>query len=75
MLSGADECRAFAAHLREPFSTMVLMCVCLGLRITECLGLKWSDADLLGSKLRVERGIVAQQVDDVKSASPVSSSR
>jgi len=34
---------------------------------SECLAFKWSDADLLGSKLRVERGIVCQQVDDVKS--------
>lgn len=46
---------------------MALLCVCLGLRISECLALKWSDVDWLNSKLRVERGIVCQQVDDVKS--------
>jgi len=40
--------------------------VCFGLRISECLALKWSDVDWLNSKLRVERGIVRQQVDDVK---------
>jgi integrase len=62
-----DEFRSFAANLSEPFRTMALLCVCLGLRISECLALKWSDVDWLNSKLRVERGIVCQQVDDVKS--------
>jgi integrase len=37
-----------------------------GLRISECLALKWADVDWLNGKLRVERGIVCQQVDDVK---------
>ena len=62
-----EEFCAFAVNLTEPFRTMALLCVCLGLRISECLALKWSDVDWLNSKLRVERGIVCQQVDDVKS--------
>ena len=62
-----DEFRSFAENLGEPFRTIALLCVCLGLRISECLALKWSDVDWLGSMLTVERGIVAQQVDDVKS--------
>jgi len=62
-----EEFRAFAQHLNEPFRTMALLCVTLGLRISETLALKWSDVLWLQSKLRVERGIVAQQVDDVKS--------
>ena len=62
-----DEFRSFAANLNEPFRTIALLCVCLGLRISECLALKWSDVDWLHSKLRVERGIVCQEVDDVKS--------
>jgi integrase len=45
---------------------MALLCVCLGLRISECLALRWSDVDWLNGKLRVERGIVCQQVDEVK---------
>jgi integrase len=40
--------------------------VCFGLRISECLALRWSDVDWLHSKLRVERGIVRQRVDDTK---------
>jgi integrase len=53
-------------ELREPFRTIALMCVCFGLRISECLALRWSDVDWLHSTLRIERGIVEQNVDDVK---------
>jgi integrase len=42
------------------------MCVCFGLRISEALALKWPDVDWLDGTLRVERGIVQQVVDDVK---------
>lgn len=38
----------------------------LGLRISECLALRWSDVDWLNARLRVERGIVCQRVDNVK---------
>jgi len=61
-----DEFRKFVQYLEEPFRTMALLCVCFGLRISECLALKWCDVDWLGGKLRIERGIVRQHVDDVK---------
>ena len=63
-----EEFRSFAGNLGEPFRTIALLCVCLGLRISECLALRWSDVDWLNGKLRVERGIVCQHVDDVKTA-------
>ena len=53
-------------ELHEPFATMALLCVCLGLRISEALALRWSDLDWLGSQLSIKRGIVEQIVDDVK---------
>jgi integrase len=53
-------------HLKQPFRTMALVCVCFGLRISECLALRWSDVDWLNGKLRIERGIVEQNIDDVK---------
>jgi len=40
----------------------------LSLRISELLGLQWSDVDWLGKTLRIERGVVKQIVDDVKSS-------
>lgn len=61
-----DEFQKFVAHLREPFRTIALVGVSLGLRISETLALKWCDVDWLNGRLTVERGIVMQHVDDVK---------
>lgn len=61
-----EEFRKLLEHLEEPFRTAVIVCACFGLRISECLALKWSDVDWLNSTLRIERGIVHQVVDDVK---------
>lgn len=60
------EFQKFVLHLEEPFRTLALVCVCFGLRISEALALKWRDVDWLNGKLSVERGIVCQIVDDVK---------
>lgn len=61
-----EQFRLLVSHLREPFGTLALMCVCFGLRISEALALKWTDVDWLNGTLRIERGIVQQVVDDVK---------
>jgi integrase len=61
-----EEFQCFLAHLDGAFRTMALVCISFGLRISECLALKWSDVDWLNAKLTVERGIVRQVVDDVK---------
>jgi integrase len=60
------EFQMLSQHLGEPFRTLALVCVCLGLRISEALALKWSDVDWLAGRITVERGIVCQHVDDVK---------
>lgn len=41
---------------------------CLGLRISECLALRWSDVDWLHGRVLIERGIVCQNVEDVKTS-------
>jgi integrase len=61
-----EEFQKLLKELEEPFRTMALVCACLGLRISECLALRWSDVDWLNGTLCVERGIVHQVVDDVK---------
>jgi len=61
-----DEFQKLVAHLKEPFHTMALICVCFGLRISETLALKWGDVDWLNARLRVERGIVRQRLGDTK---------
>jgi integrase len=62
----AEDFQKFVIHLDEPFRTIALLCVCLGLRISECLALRWADVDWLDGKLSVERGIVRQRVADTK---------
>ena len=61
-----EQFQQLSTELKEPFRTIALLCVCFGLRISECLALRWSDVDWLNGKLRIERGIVEQNVDDVK---------
>jgi integrase len=61
-----EEFQRFLAQLEGPFRTIALVCISFGLRISECLGLRWSDVDWLDSRLSVERGIVCQQVGDCK---------
>jgi integrase len=61
-----EQFQALLKELHEPFATLALLCVCLGLRISEALALRWSDVDWLGSRLSIGRGIVEQIVDDVK---------
>jgi len=70
-----EEFQKFVSELPEPFRTMALLCLCLGLRISECLALKWADIDWLASKISVERAIVRQRVDDVKTAGSRSKAR
>ena len=62
----AEQFHALLKELHEPFATMALISVCLGLRISEALALRWADVDWLGSKLSIRRGIVNQIVGDVK---------
>jgi len=61
-----EQFHALLKELHEPFATMALTSVCLGLRISEALALKWSDVDWLNARLSVRRGIVNQTVADVK---------
>lgn len=60
------EFRRFVAALEEPIRTLALVCVSFGLRISECLALKWSDVDWLHRTLQINRGIVMQHLGQVK---------
>lgn len=57
------EFHVLRAQLHEPFSTLALLSVCLGLRISEALGLRWCDIDWLTSTLSIRRAIVERHVD------------
>jgi integrase len=61
-----EQFHALLEELHEPFGTMALFSVCLGLRISEALAFKWDDVDWLGEQIHIRRGIVEQVVGDVK---------
>jgi integrase len=61
-----EQFHALLRELHEPFATLRLLSVCLGLRISEALALRWGDVDWLGGHLSIRRGIVEQVVADVK---------
>jgi integrase len=63
-----NEFQKLLAQLHEPFRTIALLCQCFGLRISECLALKWGDVNWLDGALSIERSIVEQNVDDVKTS-------
>lgn len=63
-----EEFGKLAEQLSDPFRTMAVVAVCFGLRVSELLALRWSDVDWLNSTLKIERRIVAQQVDNVKTS-------
>jgi integrase len=50
--------------LPEPYNLMVLVCGCLGLRVSEALALKWSDIDWLRSTLQIERAFTHWQIQE-----------
>jgi integrase len=63
-----EELRALLAQLEQPYSTMVILAACLGLRVGEILGLQWSDADLLSGTLAVRRSVYQYHVGPAKTA-------
>jgi integrase len=63
-----QEFHNFIALLNEPFRTIALVSLSFGLRISECLALRWSDIDWLNANLYIQRAIVRQRLDEVKTS-------
>ncbi len=61
-----EEFHRVSAILTEPYRTMAIVGVCLGLRWSELVGLKWQDIDWLNGELRLQRAVVKQIEDVVK---------
>lgn len=53
-------------ELGEHCRVMVQLAMCLGLRASEILGLRWEDVDLLSGTLRIERSAVGKYQDETK---------
>jgi integrase len=62
----AQEFCALFEHIPEPFRTMCIVAMCLGLRVSEVLGLKWSDIDWEGIRIGIRQAYVYGRQGDVK---------
>ena len=52
--------------IKEPYRTMVMIAGSLGLRVSEIMGLQWSDFDFENKTALVQRGVVHGRVGEVK---------
>src|SRR5713226_10232985 len=62
----AEEILALLRQLAEPYHTMVLVAVCLGLRVSEIIGLQWGDFDWENRNVLVQRAVVQCRVGETK---------
>ena len=62
----AEQFQLICNGLEEPFRTMVLIAMCLGLRVSEILALKWADFDFEDGTLMITRGTVHGRIGRVK---------
>jgi integrase len=62
----AEQFQQICERLDEPFRTMVVIAMCLGLRVSEILALKWSDFDFEEGTLMITRGTVHARIGRVK---------
>jgi integrase len=60
------ECRTVLAQLKDPHWMMVVIAMCLGLRVSEILGLQWNDFDWENLCVTVQRSYVLGHHGDVK---------
>jgi integrase len=64
-----EQAMAILAHLNEPVRTMAWLDATTGLRVSEVLGLRWSDIDFDAGVMHVQRAIVYNVVGQPKSDS------
>jgi integrase len=62
----AEELRRLLAELQNPARSVVFLTAGTGLRISEALGLKWSDLDFSSGVINLSRAVVHQHVGEMK---------
>jgi|1186.fasta_scaffold88961_1 integrase len=62
----AEEVQLLLSQLVEPFRTMVMVAVCLGLRVSEIMGLQWGDFNWNSLTVLVQRSVVQGRVGETK---------
>jgi integrase len=66
MILTPEQFQEICERLDEPFRTMVVIAMCLGLRVSEILALKWVDFDFEDGTLMITRGTVHARIGRVK---------
>ena len=62
----APEFQRLLQNLSDPCRTMALVAMCLGLRVSEVVGLQWGDFDWERLQVMVQRSVVFGVVGEVK---------
>lgn len=60
------DARQILDALAQPFRTIVLIGLCFGLRISEILGLRWTDFDFKRSVVLIQRSAVGKRLNKLK---------
>ena len=61
-----EQFHSILPQLAEPYRTMVLLAQCMGLRVSEILGLQWPDIDFDKASIQISRGVVNGRVSPAK---------
>ena len=61
-----EEFKALHGKLAEPYKTMVIAAACLGLRVSELLGLQWGDIDFASLTVKIQRSCVEGEIYPTK---------
>jgi len=62
----AEELKNLLAALQNPARVLVFLTAATGLRVSEALGLKWSDVDFGTGVINLNRAVVHQHVGEMK---------
>lgn len=60
------EFKALLDQLSEPYKTMILTAACLGLRVSELLGLQWGDINFEDLTVNIQRSVSEGEVNGTK---------
>jgi len=62
----AEELRRLLVELQNPARALVFLTAATGLRVSEALGLKWSDVEFGSGAINLSRAVVRQHVGEMK---------
>ncbi len=69
VILSTDQAVKIIDKLDEPYSLMTMVVAALGLRLSEMLGLQWSDFDWENKAVTIQRNAYRGAIDEVKTAS------